>query len=410
MNGAPGPAADRALADAFRADWGRVVANLIAVTGDWDLAEDSAQHAFAKALSTWRRDGVPRSPQAWLTTTARNHAIDVIRHDRVAAAKLPALVPEPAETDDSGIADERLRLIFTCCHPAIALESQIALALRTLCGLSVAEVARAFLVGEAAMAKRLVRAKQKIAIARIPYRVPPAHLLPHRIIGVRAVLYLLFNEGYAATAGPDLLRPDLCDQAIELTRMVCGLMPDPESWGLLALLELTHARSAARIGPDGELIPLEEQDRTRWNADLIAAGLSHVETALRRERVGPYQVQALIAATHAMAPSAAETDWARIVRLYDELIAATPTPTVLLNRAVAVGMRDGPQAGLDALGSTGHPQGSAHPLASAVRADLLRRLGDFAAAATAYDDAIAHATNDAERRYLQKRRASVITS
>jgi RNA polymerase sigma-70 factor (ECF subfamily) len=393
---------DQALTDAFRDDWGRVVANLIALTGDWDLAEDSAQHAFAQALPAWRRDGVPRNPQAWLTTAARNRAIDVIRRDRVAAAKLAQLVPEPSEVDGSGIEDERLRLIFTCCHPAIALESQVALALRTLCGLSVAEIARAFLVGEAAMAKRLVRAKQKITVARIPYRVPSADQLPARIPGVRPVLYLLFNEGYAATAGPDLLRPDLCEQAIELTRMVCDLMPDPESWGLLALMQLTHARSAARVGPGGELMPLEEQDRTQWSAAGIAAGLSSLENALRRERIGPYQVQALIAATHATAPSPEQTDWDRIVRLYDELIAATPTPTVLLNRAVAVGMRDGPAAGLAALGPTAADPAD-HPLAAAVRADLLRRAGDFGSAAAAYEAAIAHTANDAERRYLHRR-------
>jgi RNA polymerase sigma-70 factor, ECF subfamily len=387
---------DAAVAEAFRADWGRVVANLIAITGDWDLAEDSTQHAFAQALSTWRRDGVPRSPQAWLTTTARNRAVDVIRRERLAAAKLSHPLEESPPPED-----DRLRLIFTCCHPAIALDSQVALALRTLCGLSVAEIARAFLVGEAAMAKRLVRTKQKIAIAGIPYRVPSAHLLAERLPGVRAVLYLLFNEGYAATSGPDLLRPDLCEQAIELARMVCDLAPnDPESWGLYALLQLTHARAAARED-DSRLVPLEEQDRTRWDQGRISSGMTALRTAVRHEDIGAYQLQAFIAAAHASAASASETDWPSIAQLYDQLLAVQPTPTVVLNRAVALAMRDGPQAGLDAVAEVDHP------LRDAVEADLLRRIGRLSDAAAAYRRAVEVATNDAERAYLAERLRSV---
>jgi RNA polymerase sigma-70 factor (ECF subfamily) len=403
---------DSALAESFTEDWGRVVATLIGVTGDWDLAEECAQEAFAVGLTTWRRDGVPGRPRAWLTTTARNRAVDRIRRDRVGAVKLRHLAVDLVTEDrvnldtlDSGIADDRLRLIFTCCHPALAFEAQVALALRTLCGLTTAEIARAFLVAEPTMAKRLVRTKQKIAAAGIPYRVPPAHLLPGRTAAVLGVVYLLFNEGYAATAGPALIRPELCTQAVRLAAMVADLMPDhPEAGGLHALLLLLHARSAARVDSCGALVPLEEQDRSRWDLALVDTGVTVLRRALAHERIGPYQLQALIAGCHATAARAADTDWAQIVRLYDELLTLVPSSTVRLNRAVAVGMRSGPRAGLDLLddlATSGELTG--HHLLPAARADLLRRLGRFDEAAGQYRLAIARTENDAERAYLTRR-------
>jgi RNA polymerase sigma-70 factor (ECF subfamily) len=404
-------AVEDVLADAFREDWGRIVATLIGALGDWDLAEECAQEAFAAALPAWRRDGIPDSPRAWLTTTARNRAVDRIRRARVGAVKERALAPGIAGSGeatelavdldalDSGIADERLRLIYTCCHPALSTESRVTLALRTLCGLGTAEIARTFLVPEATMAKRLVRTKQKIAVAGIPYRVPPAHLLPERTDAVLAVIYLMFHEGYAATAGPALIRSGLCAQAVTLARLVAGLMPDhPEAAGLYALLLLQHARRAGRTGPDGVLVPLEEQDRSRWDRAAIAEGVAVIQRAVRRERVGPYQLQALIAASHATAGSAADTNWARIADLYDRLLPLVPSETVRLNRAIAVAMRDGPQAGLDLLDEVVD-----HPLLPATRADLLRRLGRRAEAAEHYRTAVARTTNDAERRYLTRR-------
>lgn len=393
---------ERVLADTFAQDWGRLVATLIRLTGDWDLAEECTQDAFAAALRTWRRDGIPDVPRAWLTTTARNRAIDRIRRERVGAEKLRALAIEPVadrEEDDSGIADDRLRLLFTCCHPALALSSRVELALRTLCGLTTAEIARLFGVPEPTMAKRLVRTKHKIAVAGIPYRVPSAAQLPERTPGVLAVLYLLFTEGYAATAGPHLVRVDLCHEAIDLARLLVDLVPDdPEAAGLRALLLLQHSRAAARTDRDGVLVPLEEQDRSAWDADAIDAGLAELRRALRRERVGPYQLQALVAACHATAPTAQDTDWPRILALYDQLVVVLPSPAVRVNRAVAVGMADGPQAGLDTLADV--PD---HPLVSAVRADLLRRLGRTDEAADAYREALSRTTNDAERAYLRRR-------
>jgi RNA polymerase sigma-70 factor, ECF subfamily len=399
-------AVEEALATAFRDDWARVVATLIGALGDWDLAEECAQEAYAAALPAWRRDGIPDSPRAWLTTTARNRAVDRIRRARTGAAKLRELPVEdttglPVDLDalDSGIADDRLRLIYTCCHPALSAESRVTLALRTLCGLSTAEIARTFLVSEATMAKRLVRTKRKIAVAGIPYRVPPAHLLPERTGAVLAVVYLLFHEGYAATAGPDLIRADLCGHAVRLARMVAELMPDhPEAAGLHALLLLLHARRSARVDADGVVLPLEEQDRTAWDLPTIAEGVTVLRRALRRERPGPYQLQALIAAQHATARSPAETDWARIVTLYDRLLALLPSATVRLNRAIAIAMRDGPAAGLDLLPDVGD-----HPLLPATRADLLRRLGRPAEAAEQYRAALTRTHNESERRYLRRR-------
>jgi RNA polymerase sigma-70 factor (ECF subfamily) len=406
------PEVSDAVADAFREEWGRVVAALIGTTGDWDLAEECAQEAFASALKTWPRDGVPRRPGAWLTTVARNRALDRLRRSTAEAAKLrevAALAPadEPGLDDDSGIRDDRLRLMFTCCHPALPLEARVALTLRTLAGLTTAEIARAFLVPEPTMAKRLVRAKNKIRHAGIPYRVPPAHLLPERVVGVLAVLYLLFNEGYAASAGADLVRQGLCAEAIRLGRAMAGLMPDePEALGLLALMLLHNARRAARVDAAGDLVTLEDQDRARWDRAGIDEGTGVLDAALRRGRPGPYQLQAAIAACHATAPDAVATDWAQIALLYRRLGQLTPSPVIELNRAVAVAMADGPEAGLAlvaAIEDTGALAG--YYLLPATRADLLRRLGRRAEAAASYRTARDLAATDAERRYLDRRLA-----
>jgi RNA polymerase sigma-70 factor, ECF subfamily len=397
---------------AFRDEWGRVVATLIRTTGDWDLAEECAQDAFALALQRWPRDGIPGRPGAWLTTAARNRAIDVLRRKAVGAAKLREVAamsyePEPPAADDSPVPDDRLRLMFTCCHPALALEARVALTLRTLAGLTTAEIARAFLASEPTMAKRLVRAKQKIQNAGIPYRVPPAHLLPERTPGVLAVLYLLFNEGYSATAGADLVRQNLCAEAIRLARVLTALMPDEaEAGGLLALMLLHDARRAARLDAQGDLVTLEDQDRARWDKAKIAEGVAALEGALRRGQPGPYQVQAAIAACHATAATAADTDWAQIAALYEQLAWFLPTPVVELNRAVAVGMAQGPAAGLPlvaALEASGKLAG--YHLLPATRADLLRRLGRRSEAAAAYRDALGLASTDAERRFLSRRLA-----
>ena len=407
---------DAEIAAVFRQESGRIVATLIRMTGDWDLAEECVQDAFARALERWPRDGVPHRPGAWLTTTARNLALDRLRRSAVEAAKLreAAELREFSERDgesgDSGISDDLLRLIFTCCHPALALEARVALTLRTVAGLSTAEIARAFLVPEPTMAKRLVRAKQKIRNAGIPYRVPPGHLLPERLGGVLGVLYLLFSEGYAATAGADLVRQGLCAEAIRLAGTLADLMPDePEVRGLRALMLLHDARRAARLDDAGDLILLEDQDRGSWDADRVAEGTRLLDTALRRGRPGPYQVQAAIAACHATAASAGETDWAQIALLYGRLVMMIPSPVVELNRAVAVAMADGPAAGLALVEHlAGAGALASYHLLPATRAHLLRRLDRTDEAAAAYREALALAPTDVERRYLTRRLAETM--
>ncbi|MET9317450.1 RNA polymerase sigma factor [Kribbella sp. NPDC003505] len=386
----------------YRQEWGQVVATLIRLTGDWELAEECAQEAFAAALQRWPKDGVPDRPGAWLTTTARNRAIDWLRREAVGAAKLrEAAAIESDQEPPYDVPDDRLRLMFTCCHPALAMEARVALTLRTLAGLSTAEIARAFLVPETTMSKRLTRAKQKIQHAGIPYRVPPAHLLPQRTPAVLAVLYLLFNEGYS-----DVIRSNLTGEAIRLARLLVHLMPDePEATGLLALMLMHDARRDTRLSPDGALVTLDDQDRTRWDHAQIAEGVALLDAALLRNEPGPYQIQAAIAACHATARTAPDTDWPQIAALYAQL---PQTPVVALNRAVAIGMADGPAVGLRLVEALSADPLTTYHLLPATRADFLRRLGRRAEAATAYREALTLATTDAERRYLQKRLAEAL--
>jgi RNA polymerase sigma-70 factor, ECF subfamily len=397
---------------AFREEWGQVVATLIRATGDWDLAEECAQEAFALALRHWPADGVPRRPGAWLTTAARRRATDRLRRDRLGVAKLRELAvlardPGPDPRDDGAVADDRLRLIFTCCHPALGLEAQVALTLRTLAGLTTGEIARAFLVSEPTMTRRLTRAKAKIRYAGIPYRVPPAHQLQDRLPAVLGVVYLLFTEGYAATAGALPVRDGLAAEAVRLGRLLVALMPDePEAAGLLALMLLHGARRPARLDPAGDLVLLADQDRTRWDRPAIDEGTALLERALRRARPGPYQVQAAIAACHATAPTAEATDWRQIAALYGQLVRLLPSPVVQLNLAVAISMAAGPAAALPLLDSLAEPL-AGYYLLPATRADVLRRLDRRAEAAAAYRDALALAPTDAERRYLSGRLAQV---
>jgi RNA polymerase sigma-70 factor, ECF subfamily len=393
----------KAVETAFREEWGQVFAVVVGTTGDWDLAEECTQDAFAAATATWGRDGIPHRPGAWLTTTARNRARDRLRRDSVGREKLQALsvlAQHAGQGEPEEIPDERLRLIFTCCHPALPLEASVALTLRTLAGLTTAEIARAFLVAEPTMAQRLVRAKRKISEAGIPYRVPPAELLQERLAGVLAVVYLIFNQGYDV----DDAERDLAGEAIHLGRVLCGLMPrEPEPQGLLALMLLHEARRSSR-SHDGVLVPLEEQDRSRWDRGLVADGLDALERARRSTAPGPYQLQAEMAACHVTAPDVANTDWARIVSLYDELLRLAPSPVVELNRAVAVALADGATAGLelvDELERTGRLAG--YRFLPAVRADLLRRAGRATEARAAYAEALTLTTNPAERRYLRER-------
>jgi len=402
-----------AVEEVYRTDWGRIVATLISLVGDFDLAEESAQEAFTAAVDQWRVSGVPEFPRAWIIQTARHKAIDRIRRQTHFAEKIEphiandlGLAVEVPDYDTSEIPDDRLRLIFTCCHPALAPEAQVALTLRTLCGLETDEIARAFLVPATTMAQRLVRAKRKIRDAGIPYVVPETPDMAARIGAVLTVIYLVFNEGYAATRGGPLVRTDLCAEAIRLGRLVRTLMaprPPAEATGLVALMLLHDGRRDARLDEGGDIVVLEEQDRSRWNQAQIAEALPLVDEALR-DGPGPFALQAAIAALHCQARRAEETDWPQIVRLYDLLERVQPSPIVSLNRAVAVAMADGPRPALaiiDTLARVGDLEN--YYLFHAARADLLRRLGSFDDAAKSYVRALTLVTNDSERRFLERR-------
>jgi RNA polymerase sigma-70 factor, ECF subfamily len=406
----PVPASE--IARVFREEHGRAVAVLVRVFGDIDVAEDAVQEAFAAAVQRWPSAGLPPSPAGWIITTARNKAIDRLRReasraDRHAQAALLHARDEPPE--EGPVRDDRLRLIFTCCHPALAPHARVALTLRLLGGLTTPEIAHAFLVPEPTMAQRLVRAKGKIRAANIPYRVPSEAELPERLAAVLAVVYLVFNEGYTASSGDRLVREDLCQEAIRLGRLLAELMPDePEVMGLLALMLLVESRRATRTTPEGDLVLLADQDRERWDRELIAEGQALVRRCLRRNQPGPYQFQAAINAVHSDAPTAALTDWWEIVALYDQLMAIAPSPVVALNRAVAVAEVDGPGTALALVDGTeigGALEG--YHLFHAVRADLLRRLGRDAEAARAYEAAVARTGNAAERAFLQGRLAAL---
>jgi RNA polymerase sigma-70 factor (ECF subfamily) len=403
-----------AIARAFRDERAIVLATLIRQAGDFQLAEDSVQDAFEAAVTQWRRDGVPANPGAWITTIARRRAIDRLRRDRSVVdraerlaelTRLDAQHEEPSMHEEPTIVDDRLRLIFTCCHPALDMSARVALTLRALGGLTTGEIARAFLVAEPTMGKRIVRAKRKIAEARIPYRVPADDELPDRLRGVLRVVYLIFNEGYAAAGGDRLVRGELCDEAIRLGELLCRLMPDEaEAWGLMALMLLHDARRAARVDEDGRYLALDAQDRSQWDQGRIREGLARLERAVRLRRTGEYQVQAAIAALEMGAPAADAVDWAQIAELYGALAALNPSPVIELNRAVAVGLASGPVAGLDLLEPLlGDPALQGYQPLHAAHADLLRRSGDAEGAASAYERAIALTANVVEREELERR-------
>jgi RNA polymerase sigma-70 factor (ECF subfamily) len=399
------------LEQVFREEYGRIIATLIRISGSFDLAEEALQEAFTSAAAKWEHEGTPNHPGAWLTTVAHHKLVDAIRRDKIRNDKQAEVVYEStrlqpyAEPELPEYPDDRLRLIFTCCHPSLVREAQVALTLRTLGGLTTTEIAHAFLVPEATLAQRLVRAKQKIRLAGIPYEVPSLDVIGERLAAVRAVIYLIFNEGYAASAGHDLIRNDLCAEAIRLGQVLCELLPkEPENMGLLALMLLQDSRRDARVDDQGELVTLEEQDRSRWDAREIAEGVQLVQAALSLHRVGSYQLQAAIAAVHAEAKHADETDWPQIVALYGELMRLTSSPVVALNHAAAVAMSEGPEEGLrllEAAGADGALRN--YYLYHASRADLLRRLNHLNEAAEAYTLALSLATNHVEQNYISRR-------
>jgi RNA polymerase sigma-70 factor (ECF subfamily) len=401
----------RIVADVYLTESRRIFATLIRLLGDIDLAEDALHDAFAAAVEQWSRDGVPANPRAWLVSAGRFKAIDNLRRRTRFDASLPVLAEQldssaddPAASDDEDLEDDRLRLIFTCCHPALQPDARVALTLREVCGLTTEEIARAFLATPPTLAQRIVRAKSKIRDAKIPYQVPSPAELPERLDGVLNVIYLVFNEGYSASSGESLTRPDLSGEAIRLARLLIELLPEPEALGLLALMLLQESRRPARTSVEGDLILLDNQDRTLWNQDQIAEGSALVEQALLSRRFGPYTIQAAIAAVHAGAATPGETDWAQIVALYDLLERASPSPVVELNRAVAVAMRDGPQAGLDIVDQIlDSGELSDYYLAHSARADLCRRLGETEGARSSYLRALELTRLEPERRFLERR-------
>jgi predicted RNA polymerase sigma factor len=402
---------EAAVADAHRREWAFVLAATVRVTGNIDVAEECVQDAYARALATWSTSGIPTRPGAWLTTVARRRAIDMVRRDVTHGRVLPLLVErvEPEAADAPDIIDDRLRLIFTCCHPAIGSDAQIALTLRLLCGLTTAEVARAFLVGEATMAARITRAKKKIAMARIPYRVPPVEELPTRIDAVLTVVHLLYSTGHTAPVGADLVRRDLVERSLDLARVLRTLLPqNADVAGLLALILLTDARRATRLGDDGHLVLLADQDRARWDRAAIAEGIGLVRTALQRRPPGRFALMAAIAAVHAQAPSWDGTDWREIVGLYDLLVQIWPSPVVALNHAVAIGLAQGPEAGLAALDALGtDPLLATYSYLASARADFLRKLDRTSEARQAYEEALLLSENVVERAFLEERIAQV---